>query len=130
MNGSACEITFLGMEPVEAIRVEVRAWFARLGALMEPVSGGHVFIEAVDEHRKERLYRVRMELSTPHGLVAVCHAQGMNASHDDVYVAIRNAFRAARRQLENGHVARVEARVDDGPAPAPPSLQPSLPLEG
>jgi ribosome-associated translation inhibitor RaiA len=125
MNGSACEITFLGMDHVEAIRVEVRAWFARLGALMEPVSGAHVFIEAVDEHRKERLYRVRMDLSTPRGLLAVCHAQGMNASHEDVYVAIRNAFRAARRQLENG----LAARVDDGPSPAP-SLQPSQPLEG
>jgi ribosome-associated translation inhibitor RaiA len=123
MNASSCEITFLGMDPVEATRVEVRAWFARLGALMDPVSSGRVFIEAVDEHRKERLYRVRMDLETSRGLVAVCHAQGMNASHEDVYVAIRNAFRAARRQLENGFAAR----VDDGPAPSP---QPSLPLDG
>jgi ribosome-associated translation inhibitor RaiA len=123
MNGSSCEITFLGMDPVEATRVEVRAWFTRLGALMEPVSSGHVFIEAVDEHRKERLYRVRMDLETSRGLVAVSHAQGMNASHEDVYVAIRNAFRAARRQLENG----LAARGDDGPAP---SAQPSLLLGG
>ncbi len=124
MNGSACEITFLGMDPVEAIRVEVRAWFARLGALMEPVSGGHVFIEAVEEHRKERLYRVRMDLATPRGLVTVCHAQGMNASHEDVYVAIRNAFRAARRQLESEPAARAD---DGGPAPSSPLPSPALP---
>jgi ribosome-associated translation inhibitor RaiA len=123
MNPTACEITFLGMDPVEAIRVEVRAWFARLGPLMEPVSSGHVFIEAVDEHRKERLYRVRMELATSSGPVTVSHAQGMNASHEDVYVAIRNAFRAARRQLETGRATR----ADDGPAPVP---QPSPPLLG
>jgi ribosome-associated translation inhibitor RaiA len=102
---SACQVTFVGMDAVEAARVEVRAWVPRLGVLMESVSAGHVFIEAVDTRRKERQYRVRMELAMPGGLMAVTHAEALNGAHEDVYVAIRNAFRAARRQLE-GHVAR------------------------
>ena len=105
MNQGACQISFLGMDGVEAVRAEVRAWVPRLGALLDPVTTAHVFIEAVDAHRKERLYRVCMELSTSEGLVTVTHSAGPNAAHEDIYVAIRNAFRAARRQLENTPLA-------------------------
>jgi ribosome-associated translation inhibitor RaiA len=97
----SCRITFVGMDAVEAARLEVRAWLPRLGALTAPMTAGQVVIEAVEEHRKQRLYRVRMELTLPGGPVIVTHEHPNNAAHEDLYVAIRNAFRAARRQLEN-----------------------------
>jgi len=101
MMDVACQISFVGMDAVEAARVEVRAWFLRLGALTKPVTGGHVLIEGVDAHRKLREYRVRMDLTMPDGVVvAVSHDHPSNAAHEDLYVAIRNGFRAARRQLE------------------------------
>jgi ribosome-associated translation inhibitor RaiA len=98
---SVCQITFGGMDPSEALRVEVRAWLEKLGALTAPMTGGHVVIEAVEEGRKARCYRVRMELVMPEGVVVVGPDHPSNAAHEDVYVAIRNAFRAARRQLES-----------------------------
>ena len=101
MIQSACQITFLGMDAVEAAKVEVLAWLPRLGALTDQATGAHVLIEAVDEHRKQRLYRVRMELAMQEGVVVVTHDHPSNVAHEDVYVAIRNAFRAARRQLED-----------------------------
>lgn len=97
----SCRITFVGMDPVEAARLEVRAWLPRLGPLTAPMTAGQVMIEAVEEHRKQRLYRVRMELTMPGGPVIVTHEHPRNAAHEDLYVAIRNAFRAARRQLED-----------------------------
>jgi hypothetical protein len=69
--------------------------------LTEQVTGAQVMIEALDEHRKQRLYRARMELAMPDGVVVVTHDHPSNVAHEDVYVAIRNAFRAARRQLED-----------------------------
>jgi ribosome-associated translation inhibitor RaiA len=96
-----CQITFKGMDPSEAGRVEVRAWLEKLGALTTPMIGGQVVIEAVDEGRREdRRYHVRMELTMPEGVVVVGPEHPSNGAHEDVYVAIRNAFRAARRQLE------------------------------
>ena len=41
-----------------------------------------------------------MELVLPAGSVLVGSDHPTNLPHEDVYVAIRNAFRAARRELE------------------------------
>jgi hypothetical protein len=95
-----CRIVFEGFVASEPPRIEVRAWLARLGALTAPMTGGEVAIQALDEGRKERRYRVRMELVLPDGPVVVGSDHPANPPHEDVYVAIRNAFRAARRELE------------------------------
>jgi ribosome-associated translation inhibitor RaiA len=75
------------------------------------MTGGEVAIEAVDQGRKERQYRVRIQLALPAGAVIVGPDHPGNAAHEDVYVAIRNAFRAARRQLE------LQLRADPQGAP-------------
>jgi len=95
-----CRITFHGCVASEAPRVEVRAWLARLGALTGPMLDGDVVIEALDEARTERRYRVRIQLQMPAGPVSIGSDHPANLPSDDVYVAIRNGFRAARRELE------------------------------
>jgi ribosome-associated translation inhibitor RaiA len=95
-----CQIAFVGMTASEAPRAEVHAWLARLGLLTAPMTEGRVVIEAVDHDRKERRYRVRMDLTMPRGIVTVGHDHPNNGAHEDIYVAIRNAFRAGRRELE------------------------------
>lgn len=115
---ASCQIAFVGMTASEAPRVEVHAWFARLGLLTASMTGGRVVIEAVDEDRKERRYRVRMDLTMPHGTVTVGHDHPNNAAHEDIYVAIRNAFRAGRRELEAYSSSRA--------APAPSELPTSI----
>lgn len=102
-----CHITFKGMDPSEAGRVEVRAWLERLGPLTTPMIAGQVVIEAIDEGRRDdRRYHVRMALTMPEGVVTIGPEHPSNGAHEDVYVAIRNAFRAARRQLEISAQAR------------------------
>lgn len=95
-----CQITFSGMLASEAPKVEVRAWLQRLGPLTAPMTGGRVLIEAIDQDRKERQYRVRLEISLPGAVVVVGPEHPSNGPHEDLYVAIRNAFRGARRELE------------------------------
>jgi hypothetical protein len=95
-----CQIIFEGFPASEPPRIEVRAWLARLGALTAPMIRGEVAITALDRGRKEARYRVRMELVMPAGPVRVGSDHPANLPHEDVYVAIRNAFRAARRELE------------------------------
>jgi hypothetical protein len=95
-----CQITFSGMLASEAPKVEVRAWLQRLGPLTAAMTGGRVLIEAIDQDHKERQYRVRLEISMPGEVVVVGPDHPSNGPHEDVYVAIRNAFRGARRELE------------------------------
>jgi metallophosphoesterase superfamily enzyme len=110
----------------------VRAWLERLGALTISMIAGRVVIAAIDEDRKkgrkhkEQRYRVAMELSMPDGVVVVGHEHPSNAAHDDVYVAVRNAFRAARRQLELHALAHPTAVAID----AAGSDAPVVPLTG
>jgi ribosome-associated translation inhibitor RaiA len=111
-----CHITFKGMDPTEAVRVEVRAWLDRLGPLTTSMIGGQVVVEAVDEGRRDdRRYHVRMELTMPEGVVTVGPDHPSNGAHEDVYVAVRNAFRAARRQLE----VSIQARPPEAPTARP-----------
>jgi hypothetical protein len=98
-----CRITFHGFVPSEPPRIEVRAWLARLGGLTAPMTGGEVAIEALDQGRKERRYRVRIELLMPAGPVLVGSDHPDNSPHEDVYIAIRNAFRVARRELQRAY---------------------------
>jgi hypothetical protein len=117
-----CRIDFEGCAGTEAVRVEVRAWLDRLGDLTAPMTGAEVVIASIVEPRKERLYRVRMRLTMRAGVVAVAPDHPNNGPHEDIFCAIRNAFRAARRQLESyqkEHPAPVEA---DPPAPPAPPL--------
>ncbi len=95
-----CQISFEGLPANEPHRVEVYAWLEKLGALTASMTAGQVRIEAVDRGRKERHYRVRMDLVLATGVVVVDYDHPNNGPHEDAYVAIRNAFRAARRQLE------------------------------
>ncbi|MES1172378.1 MAG: hypothetical protein ABUL77_04000 [Bacteroidota bacterium] len=94
-----CRITFQGMPAVEAAKVEVHAWLQRLAPLTNRMTGGHVVIDAIEERRKERRYQVRMELTMPDQVVVIGHDDPRNAPHEDVHVAIRNAFRAAKAPL-------------------------------
>ncbi|HEX3696155.1 MAG TPA: hypothetical protein VH374_12295 [Polyangia bacterium] len=100
-NVVGCQITFAGMDGTEPVRTEIHAWLLRLGLQMAQVKNAHVFVEGVDENRKLRAHRVRMDLSMLDGAaVTVAHDHPANGSHEDVFVAVRNAFRAARRELE------------------------------
>lgn len=107
-----CRIIFQGLPASEPPRLEVRAWLVRLGALTAPMLDGEVVIEAVEHGRKERHYSVRVELVMPKGPVIVRSNHPGNPSHEDVYVAIRNAFRAARRELEAQLQAQAPAAAE------------------
>ena len=119
-----CRIDFEGCAGTEAARVEVRAWLDRLGDLTVPLTGAEVVIESIFEPRKERLYRVRMRLTMRAAVVIVAPDHPNNGPHEDIFCAIRNGFRAARRQLESyqkEHPTAADAAppVTGGP-PIPP----------
>lgn len=52
-------------------------------------------------HREGRLYSVRIDLAVPGGEVVVNREHHLDHAHEDVFVAMRDAFAAAARQLED-----------------------------
>lgn len=97
------EITFRNMEPSDAIRekvVERMAWLERHN---NRITRLHVILEAPHRnHKKGKIYHVKITVGMPgRPDLVVSHEPEENHAHEDVYVAIRDAFDAARRQLKN-----------------------------
>jgi cold shock CspA family protein len=56
------------------------------------------------------LYRTRIEVTVPQGEVVVTRESPQDHAHEDAYVAVRDAFDAAIRQLED-HMHKLDGRV-------------------
>jgi ribosomal subunit interface protein len=94
------QISFRNMDPTPWIEEKIREKAAKLERTFDRITRCDVVIEAPHhDHRKGRLYHVRIDMTVPGGKLAV---RG-DASHasEDVRAAIRDAFDAARRQLED-----------------------------
>ncbi len=96
------QVTFRNMEPSEAVERAVREKAAKLERFYERIMGCRVVLEAVTRrHHQGNLYRVRIDLTVPGRELVVSREPGKDHAHEDVYVAIRDAFDAMRRQLED-----------------------------
>jgi ribosome-associated translation inhibitor RaiA len=96
------QITFRGLAPSEAVEHDVRTHAGRLERFYDGIVGCRVMIEAPHRHQHQgKLFHVRIDLTVPGGDVVVNREPTAHHAHEDVHVAIRDAFDAARRQLEN-----------------------------
>jgi ribosomal subunit interface protein len=105
------QITFKGMESSPALEARIREKAARLERFSARILRCHVTIEAPHRHHRQgRMYRARIELVVPRGDIVVTRESPQDHAHEDPYVAVRDAFDAAVRQLED-HMRRLDGRV-------------------
>lgn len=96
------QITFKEMKHSDAIETWVRERAAKLEKFYEPIIRCHVVIEAPDRHsHRGGLFRVRIDVTVPGDEIVVSHQGPKDQAHEDVYVALRDAFRATRRRLQD-----------------------------
>lgn len=94
----ALRIHFLDMPRSDAIEEKIRARAKRLSNFAEDIQNCEVWLEAPHRHhRKGYLYGIRIRLTLSGEEIDI----RLQPESDDVYVAIRDAFDAARRQLED-----------------------------
>jgi cold shock CspA family protein/ribosome-associated translation inhibitor RaiA len=71
------------------------------------ITGCHVVIAQPHRHHQQGgLYSVSVDLVVPGGEIVVNREHPRDHAHEDVYVAMRDAFLAARRRLED-HARRI-----------------------
>jgi ribosomal subunit interface protein len=90
------QITARDISLSEAAEADIRAKAANLETYYDGVMGCRVVVEGPGRHHRKGPFTVRIDLSVP-GAELVVDRQ----ADEDLYVAIRDAFDAARRRLED-----------------------------
>lgn len=105
------QVTFRDMPRSDAIETYVRKHTAKLETFSTRITACHVVLEAPHRHQQSgRHYRVRIDLAVPRGEVVVSHAPEDDATNEDAYAAIDEAFDRLERRLED-HVRRQRGDV-------------------
>ena len=95
------QIACRGFSCSESIDAKVRAKVEKLEQLFNNITSCRVVIESPHHHQhKGNTYRVSIDVTVPHGEIVVGRNGGDNHAHEDVYVAIRDAFEAMGRRLK------------------------------
>jgi cold shock CspA family protein/ribosome-associated translation inhibitor RaiA len=96
------QITFRHMQPSPALEQRIRDLAARLDKFSASIMHCHVIVDAPPRHQHQGgLFEVRIDLTVPDKEIAIRRSHPFHHSHEDAYVALRDAFRAARRRLED-----------------------------
>jgi len=105
------ELSFHNMDQSDAVEANVRERAAKLERYFDRIIGCRVVVEAPHKHsRKGKIYEVRIDISVPGKEIVVNRNGPKNHAHEDIYVAIRDAFNAAGRQLED-HARKVRGEI-------------------
>jgi ribosomal subunit interface protein len=95
-------ITFRDLPVSPAVEARIQDRAAVLERFHDRITGCHVVIEAHHRHQHQgRLYHVTIHLVVPEGEVVVTRDPAEHHAHEDVYVAVRDAFDAAERRLQD-----------------------------
>ena len=91
------QITLHGIEPSDAVHNAIREKAEKLDRYYPHIMSCHVALELAGRHQHQgRQFSARIDIKVPGGEIAVTH------QHDeDLQIAIRDAFDAARRRLED-----------------------------
>ena len=97
------EIVFEDFEPSDAVRLKLREETEKLEQFGSGFTSARVVIAKPHQHHQRgNNYQVRIHIAVPGSKdVIVNHEPGDHNAHDDAYITIRDAFRAARRQLQD-----------------------------
>jgi ribosomal subunit interface protein len=115
---SPIQIAFRNLKHSGAIEAKIRERAEKLDKYYEHIMSCRVVVEGNHKHHhKGNLYHVRIHLTVPEGELVASREPDQHQAHEDVYVAIRDAFDAVRRQLED-YARRRRGKVKHHETPA------------
>jgi cold shock CspA family protein/ribosome-associated translation inhibitor RaiA len=96
------QVSFRHVEPSPAIEAIIPDKAAKLDNFAEHIMSCRVVIEPTSKHhRNGNLYNVRIDITLPRGEVVATRQPDEHIEYKEIAVAIRDAFDAVRRQLED-----------------------------
>jgi ribosomal subunit interface protein len=99
---TSVQVSFRHLDYSPFIATAVRKKAARLQKFYPRITSLRVMIEPSMRRRQQGdLFHIRIDMTVPGKEIVVKRDPSAHHAHEDVYVAIRDAFDAARRQLED-----------------------------
>ena len=96
------KITFRHMDQSPALEARIRQRAQDLERFSDHIIACHVTVESSHRRRQQgNLFEVRIDCVLPGREIAVGRDRGLNHAHEDAHVAVRDAFDALRRRLED-----------------------------
>ena len=96
------QITFRQMAHSDAVEAKIRQRAEGLDKYYENIISCRFVVHPAHKHKhKGNLFQVNIDLTVPGKELAVTKEPDEHQAHEDVYVSIRDAFDAMRRQLED-----------------------------
>lgn len=94
-------ITFRHMESSAAVEARVHELASHLGVFSDRILSCKVVVDSPHRHHHQgKVFAVKVLLEIPGEDVVVDMERPQRNNHDDVYVVLRDAFDAAKRQLQ------------------------------
>ena len=99
---SDTQVVFRNIDHSPAVEEAVHKRLEKLGRYCDEIQSLKVTLETPhNNHHKGKVYHVGVEALIPNHDLVVTHDQHDNHSHEDIYVAIRDAFNAIERRLKS-----------------------------
>ena len=96
------KIQYLGFKESESVSRAIQSHIDNLEKISNRITSCHVIVSR--PHRKQikgNVFHVKLRVHLPGSTIVVDKDPGKNHAHEDVYVAVRDAFWAARRKVED-----------------------------
>jgi ribosome-associated translation inhibitor RaiA len=95
------EIAFRHCQPSESIKAEIESEARRLEKFFDRITSCRVTVIAPNHHHRHGAYKVDIYIAMPEHKDIVVRTLDDAQEHEYVKVAIRDAFAAAQRQIED-----------------------------
>lgn len=96
------QVVFHNIDQSPALVDNVNKRIEKLQRYSNDIIGGRVVLDSPhNNHHKGKVFSVTLEIHTSGKEVVVKQGQHDKPSHEDIYVAVRDAFNAAERQLKS-----------------------------
>lgn len=95
------QITFRDMDPSEAVEANIREKAKKLEQYAGDITSCRVTIERPHQHHQHgQLFNIKVDITLPGKEIIANRSPAEHHAHEDIYVAIRDVFNAAQRQVE------------------------------
>lgn len=105
------QITFRHMEHSDALETNIREKAGKLDQFADHIMSCRVVVDLEHKHHQQgKLFSIKLDITVPGKEIVVDRHSEQHHAHEDPYVAVRDAFDAAKRQLED-YVRKTRGKV-------------------